>query len=77
MAQLGPVTPILTDPRLTVRRLTCCVCGEDAGRFMQHWNRDTGWGCCRKCIDWQLGRGETAENILSYYGVAGVNYESR
>lgn len=55
------------------RHLKCCVCGESAGRWEQHWNRDTGWGICRKCVDWQATR-ETPEELESYYGKEGVNY---
>ena len=57
-----------------IRRLECCVCGEYAGRFEQHWNRDTGFGICRKCVDWVKSRGETDSEILDLYGVEGVNY---
>lgn len=59
---------------MTTRHLMCCVCGADAGRFQQHWNRDTGWGICAKCVAWVAARGETPEQIRDYYGVAGVNY---
>lgn len=61
----------------TTRELGCCVCGEYAGRFQQHWNRDTGFGVCRSCIDWLLSRGTSAEEITSLYGVEGVNYASK
>lgn len=59
------------------RYLRCCVCGSDAGKFAQHWNRDTGYGVCRKCVDWEISRGCDADEIKSLYGVAGVNYEPR
>ena len=42
---------------MTVRRMQCCCCGSDAGRWAQWWNRDTGYGICRRCIDWQRARG--------------------
>lgn len=54
-----------------VRRMTCAVCGSDAGRWHQHWNRDTGYGACRKCVAWVRARGE---NIESLYGIEGVNF---
>lgn len=57
-----------------IRRLTCCVCGSDAGRWHQHWNRDTGYGVCRKCVAWVRGRGEEPEEIEDLYGIEGVNY---
>lgn len=58
----------------TKRNMTCCVCGAAAGRWEQHWNRDTGWGICAACAAEQAGR-ETAEDFASYYGVPGVNFE--
>jgi len=57
------------------RRLTCCVCGCDAGRWEQHWNRDTGFGICPECVAWLKDRGETDETLRNAYGVAGVNYD--
>ena len=59
---------------MAIRHMECCVCGDDAGRFEQHWNRDTGYGICRKCVDWVRSRGETDAEILDLYGVEGVNY---
>jgi len=57
------------------RQLTCCCCGEYAGRWEQHWNRDAGYGICAKCVAWVRSRGETEEEIRSLYGVEGVNFE--
>lgn len=57
-----------------IRHLTCCVCGDYAGRWHQHWNRDTGYGICRKCVDWLIKRGESADEILDLYGREGINY---
>lgn len=54
--------------------LDCCVCGGGAGRFQQHWNRDTGYGICVKCAAEQMGR-ETPENMEQLYGKPGVNYD--
>ena len=59
---------------MALRHMECCVCGDDAGRFEQHWNCDTGYGICRKCVDWVRSRGETDAEILDLYGVEGVNY---
>jgi hypothetical protein len=58
----------------TIRRLNCCVCGDDAGRFAQHWNRDRGYGICRRCIDWLTAKGTTSDELTDLYGRAGVNY---
>lgn len=57
--------------------MTCSVCGAHAGYFTQHTNRDDGYGICRSCVDWLLGRGTTAQEIKNLYGVAGVNYEAK
>lgn len=59
---------------MTKRYMKCSVCGAAAGHWEQHWNRDTGWGVCRACVDWLAGRGLTAEEMKSDYGTEGVNY---
>ena len=56
-----------------IRNLTCCVCGEGT-RGRQWHNRDTGFGVCKKCVEWVKSRGETDANVHSYYGVEGVHY---
>lgn len=56
------------------RHLTCSVCGEDAGCFKQHSNRDAGYGICRSCVDWLKKRGTCEGELLDLYGVEGVNY---
>lgn len=59
-----------------VRWLTCCVCGADAGRHEQHWNRDDGYGVCARCVAWERERGTSEEDITSQYGIEGVNFEA-
>lgn len=59
------------------RQKTCSCCGGDAGKFEQWPNRDAGYGLCRKCADWILGRGETPEEFRRCYGVAGIHYEPK
>lgn len=59
---------------MSKKHMTCCICGEDAGHFEQHWNRDHGFGVCRECVDWVASRGDTAEEIENLYGLEGVNY---
>lgn len=54
--------------------LTCCICGAAAGRWAQHWNRDTGYGICASCAAEQAGR-ETPGRLADLYGQPGVNYE--
>jgi hypothetical protein len=56
------------------RNMTCCCCGAGAGRWTQHWNRDTGFGICAPCVDWQKGRGTSEAEIADYYGKEGVNW---
>lgn len=60
--------------------LACSVCGANAGRWLQHSNRDTGWGLCRKCADWLESptRGRhvsTPEEMQDLYGLPGLHYE--
>lgn len=60
---------------MSVLRMKCSVCGAEAGRWEQHWNRDTGWGICRPCVDWLTkDRSMTAEEMADLYGKEGVNY---
>lgn len=56
-----------------MRHLECCVCGEYAGKYQQHWNRDEGYGICQDCAKRESQR-ETPERMESLYGKAGVNY---
>ena len=60
-----------------IRRLKCSVCGSDAGRYRQHFNRDTGWGLCAECRDWLASRGTTPEEMADLYGMAGTHYEAK
>jgi uncharacterized protein (DUF433 family) len=62
---------------ITCRRMTCCVCGDDAGRWHQHWNRDDGYGVCVKCVDWLRSRGESEATILDHYGREGINWGAK
>lgn len=58
--------------------LECCVCGNGAGRWQQHWNRDTGYGICADCVQWLRATGRaTEEEIKDLYGVEGVNFAPR
>lgn len=56
------------------RHLICTCCGNDAGRWEQHWNRDTGYGICAPCVVWCMDRGESADDIKECYGIEGVNW---
>lgn len=56
-------------------RLECCVCGDAAGNWQQHWNRDRGFGICRRCVEWLVTARHTApEEMTDLYGTEGVNY---
>lgn len=59
---------------MKLRSLECCVCGSGAGRWQQHWNRDTGYGVCVSCVQWMRGRGTTEDEIRDLYGKEGVNW---
>lgn len=54
--------------------LECCCCGGFAGHWEQWWNRDDGYGICRSCVDWQISRGTSAEEIRDLYGEEGRHY---
>jgi hypothetical protein len=62
------------DHTMTIRRMECCVCGADAGRWTQHWNRDHGYSVCVKCIKWLRGRNTSETEIADLYGKEGVNW---
>jgi len=59
---------------MAIRNLTCCCCGNPAGKWQQHWNRDTGYGICAACVDWQRSRGVTDAEILDLYGKEFINW---
>lgn len=65
------------EPKSMPSYKTCSCCGSDAGRYEQHANRDTGFGICRRCVDWLIGRGMTAAELLNLYGVEGVHYAAK
>lgn len=54
-------------------RKLCCICGAFAGKWAQHWNRDTGFGTCRPCVDEQIKKAGPAE-VADLYGIEGLNY---
>lgn len=53
--------------------LTCCICGDYAGRWEQHHNRDDGYGICGNCAPEEAAR-LPDDQMRSLYGVRGVNY---
>lgn len=63
-----------TNSSAPIRLLYCSCCGERAGRWHQHWNMDTGFGACVRCITFLRRRGETEAEILSRYGTEDVNW---
>lgn len=58
---------------MPMRPKVCCCCGENAGRWEQWWNRDAGFGICRRCVV-EAKRRESAMEVLSLFGVEGVHY---
>ena len=63
---------------MTIRYLQCACCGQDAGRWQQWWNRDTGFGLCGKCAAWITAeptarRYMTSEEMDRCYGIEGVH----
>lgn len=56
------------------RQMRCACCGRDAGRWQQHWNRDTGYGVCAPCVTWMRSRGVSEAEIADDYGQEGVNW---
>jgi hypothetical protein len=60
---------------MTQHHMNCCVCGAYAGRWQQHWNRDTGYSICPPCAAEEAGRLDPKE-LVSLYGTPGVNYDA-
>ena len=54
----------------------CCCCGAPAGRFEQWWARDTGFGICRPCFDWQSEKSDP-EYMRELYGNEGQHYAKK
>lgn len=76
-AQMRSATVFYCGAKL--RRLVCCCCGESAGNWVQHWNRDIGFGVCYCCVtrirERKSGPGFMSEkDILECYGIEGVNW---
>jgi len=57
------------------RHITCGCCAQPAGYYQQFWNQDNGFGMCGECIDWEISRGATVEDIMRRYGEPGVHFE--
>lgn len=53
--------------------LECCCCGLYAGRWAQHWNRDSGYGICVDCVAAEAAT-LSPQDLASCYGKPGVNY---
>ncbi len=54
--------------------LTCGCCGERAPSNKQHWNQDTGFGLCPRCVPHILNNPRAGIEELKGYGKPGVNY---
>lgn len=54
-----------------MKTLQCGCCGERT-KGKQHWNQDTGYGLCPRCVKFLIDRSELDE--LKGYGKAGVNF---
>jgi hypothetical protein len=68
------VAVVVEAMKQTRRRLKCCICGGEAGRWSQWWNRDDGFGVCAPCVDRERSRGATQAEISSRYGTEGINW---
>lgn len=56
-----------------LKPLKCSCCGSPTtGR--QWWNRDAGYGLCKRCIEF-CSKGETPESMRECYGERGIHYD--
>lgn len=60
--------------KVNVRSLECNVCGLGT-KGRQWWNRDTGYGLCKDCGEWMLGRGMPLAEVESLNGKRGYNWD--
>lgn len=83
LEKIGHVCGIETERRALItaltkttpaRNLICACCGARTHGRQWH-NRDTGYGVCAPCVDWQAGRGVSAEELRRNYGDRGVHYD--
>ena len=51
--------------------LTCCCCNQ-ATKGKQWFNRDKGYGLCKKCWDW-IAETQSGEEMRSSYGIKGIH----
>lgn len=68
----------MTDPRIKTHHLACSCCGEDAGKWLQFHNQDTGHGLCSRCADWIIERDqrkppEWRTDMNRTYGTPGIH----
>lgn len=54
--------------------MRCCICGEYAGVWKQHWNRDNGYGICKSCAEEEADCSSSA-SMQDLYGKPNINYE--
>jgi len=66
-------TPIPAPTGRPARLLCACCGGVTRGR--QWWNQDDGHGLCAQCADWQIARGESAEQMERNYGKRGLYFD--
>lgn len=65
--------PAAPRPRL----LICTCCGKYAGKWLQYWNQDDGYGLCESCREWIWERNHPSlprSEFEQTYGQPGVNY---
>ena len=65
----------------TARWLRCACCGNDAGKWHQWPNQDSGFGLCSRCADWIIERDarkppDWRTDMNRTYGIPGVNREA-
>lgn len=60
------------------RWLRCACCDGDAGKFVQWYNQDDGYGLCARCADWIAERDarkppEWRTDLVNVYGHPGTH----
>lgn len=57
-----------------MRILICGCCGERAPAVKQHWNQDSGFGLCPRCVPFILDNPRAGQDELKGYGKPGTNF---
>lgn len=56
-----------------IKNLRCACCGDSAPAREQWWNRDEGYGVCKRCFEEEVKK-QGEEWAIQTYGRPGVHH---